>query len=135
MKGSNHERMVFLRQRVNQLATIIQSHGMGDEYVSYVKRIAKGEQDAEIVDEVEFDQLLVEEMAVKLFAHYTTMRTELLELTRRRDEAGTLERINEWLEAPVGKAFLTIGTLTHAAMLLAEILHHTGLFLEDPEFE
>jgi hypothetical protein len=125
--------MMFLRERVNMLAGIIESSGLGDRYLDYVDLIAKEEIPAESVDELEWESFLTVEKEQKLFAHYHTMRSELLEMRRRADAPSFMDRAETWLESPWVRSAITVGTLTHAAMLLTQLLHHTGLFLSDSE--
>ena len=128
---SNRDRMKFLRQRVNELAHLIQSTGREEEFVEYLSQIAAGKIAPEEVDELSWDVLLPVEKDAKLFAHYHTIRTEHLRLMRKADEPTTLERVAAWFESPWIKTAMAGATMIEAAKFFYQILSQAGLFLDE----
>jgi selenophosphate synthetase-related protein len=122
--------MKFLRIRVNELAEQIEKSGKSKDYIDiYLASIKRGQSKAQIVDEVEWDLLLPEEKSRKVFAHYHTMRTELLELMRQADDASRKSNMAQWLESPWVKGGVTLVSLAKGAEILYEVLRHSGLFI------
>ena len=72
------------------------------------------------------------EQNTALLPHYHTMRTELLELIRKKEEPTTSEKIKNWLESPWIKTTLAGVTLVKGAMVLFHVVHASGLFLRPP---
>jgi hypothetical protein len=129
--SSNRDRIKFLDQRVNELASLIQNSGREKEYMEYLSQIAQGKIVPEDVDEDTWNLLLPTEKDAKLFAHYHTMRTEHLSLMRKADEPTTLERAAAWFESPWFKTAIASATLIDAAKFFYQILSQTGLFLDE----
>ena len=128
---SNHDRLKFLRQRVNDLARLIQDRGSEKEFVEYLSQVGAGAEAPDVIDELTWDVMLPAEQDAKLFVHYHTVRTELLSLMRKAEEPTTLERVSAWLESPWVRTAIATATLTEAAGFLYQILTKSGLFLTD----
>jgi hypothetical protein len=130
---TNRDRMTFLRARANDLAEEITKQDREQAFLSYLANIRDGKQTAQAIDEQTFDLLLPAEKEQLLFAHYHTVRTELLELMEKADEPSTLQRVAAWFESPWVKSAMAVATLTEVAKFLYQILSQSGLFLVDDD--
>lgn len=130
---TNGDRMKFLRARANELAEEITKQNREQAFLAYLADIRDGKLSAQAVDDQTFDLLLPAEKEQQLFAHYHTVRTELLELMGKADEPSTLQRVAAWFEAPWIKGAMAAATLTEVAKFLYQILSQSGLFLADDE--
>jgi hypothetical protein len=133
MDTSNRDRLQFLRAHVNALADEIGKKGLDKDFVSYIQAVKTSQVEPRAIDEHEWSLLLPAEREANLFAHYHTMRTELMELTRMREAPETQEGVTKWLQTPWVKAITTGATLIKAAEILVHILQHAGLFLRVPD--
>ena len=132
MAPSNRERMDFLHVRVNELAARIREADRETEYLDYLNELQKGVLPPRAVDEDEWNLLLPVEQKAALLSHYHTMRTELLELIRKKEEPTTTEKIKQWLESPWTRTAIAGVTLIKGAMVLVHVVQASGLFLRPP---
>lgn len=133
MPISNQDRLQFLRTHVNALADIIKNKGLENDYLTYIQAIKDRKQEPQKVDEEEWSLFLPAERDLHLLAHYHTMRTELLQMTRQREAPDTQGGGWKWLEAPWVKVAIGGATLVKAALVLVQLLQNAGLFLHVPD--
>jgi len=130
---TNRDRITFLRARANELAEQITKQNREEAFLAYLADIRDGKLPAQAVEDQTFDLLLPAEKEQQLFAHYHTVRTELLELMEKADEPSTLQRVAAWFESPWLKSAMAAATLTEVAKFLYQILSQSGLFLADDD--
>lgn len=129
-RPSNGARLRWLERRVRELGNRIIKDKRETELINYLREASEGE--GKIVEDEAWDLLLPQEQTEALVPYFHTLRTELIEMRRRAEEPTTMEKVNRWLESPLVKVTLVVGTLSETALL---ILHafSSGSFLIPPD--
>jgi hypothetical protein len=129
---SNAERIRWLRERVEALATEIEESGREDEYLAFVNEVASGGV-YRPVDHAEWDVMLEAERRTHLLGYYHAARLELLALQRTLQEeeaAGETSR-RKWLTKAWIKENLTPERVAAGTIFLLEVARNAGLFYRD----
>ena len=129
---SNAERIRWLRERVEALATEIEESGREDEYLAFTNAVASGGV-FRPVDHAEWDVMLEAERRTHLLGYYHAARLELLALQRklREEEAGGKARRREWLTKEWIKEHLSAERIAAGTLFLLEVAHQAGLFYRE----
>lgn len=132
MKQTNRDRLNWLETRVAELGRLIVEQDREQECIRYLDEIKNGREPVRVEDP-EWSVLLPAERGVKLIPYYVVLRTELQEMKTRMERPTTMQRVNEFLDAPWIRVMLATATIAEVARLLLHLAEMNIHFLSEPE--
>jgi|SRR5581483_2894486 len=128
---TNADRLRALKTRLRRLNREIERKGREDEYIEMVEAIHRGGITFEPLDETTWSMLLPKERDKHLLRLYHTLRTELHLMIKELNDQSTPERIAKYLASPWVKIVVASAGLIKAALILADVLHQSGVFFNE----